>query len=115
VATQPFRVIPNELTRPGQCVLSVKGMITAGSAGAFQDAILASNAPALILDLSEVASIDSMAIGALVRAFVACNRTKRKLALVGLNHRVKNVLQLTGVDALFDTYATVAEAERGLS
>ena len=37
------------------------------------------------------------------------------MALVGLNHRIQNVLHLTGVGPLFDTYATVAEAEAGLS
>lgn len=56
-----------------------------------------------------------MAIGALVRAYVACNKAGRKLALVGLNHRVANVLRLTGVDSLFATYSDVAEAESVLS
>jgi hypothetical protein len=34
---------------------------------------------------------------------------------VGLNHRVRNVLQITGVDPLFDIYAAVADAEASLS
>jgi anti-anti-sigma regulatory factor len=36
------------------------------------------------------------------------------LALVGLNHRVHNVLHLTGIAPLFDTYDSVSEAEAGL-
>jgi anti-anti-sigma factor len=52
-----------------------------------------------------------MAVGTLVRTFVSCHKSGRKLALVGLNHRVRNVLQITGIDPLFDIYATVAEAE----
>ena len=55
-----------------------------------------------------------MAIGALVRAYVFCNKSGRKLMLVGMNHRVRNVLHLTGVDSLFDTYASIAEAESAL-
>jgi len=57
----------------------------------------------------------AMAVGALVRAFVSCHKSGRKLALVGLNHRVHNVLHLTGIAPLFDTYATVSEAEAGLA
>jgi anti-anti-sigma factor len=55
-----------------------------------------------------------MAVGALVRAFVSCHKTGRKLALVGLNHRVHNVLHLTGIAPLFDTYDSISAAEAGL-
>jgi len=65
--------------------------------------------------LSEVPSLDSMAVGALVRVFVSRQKAGRKLAFVGMNHRVRNVLRITGVDPLFDTYTAVAEAEAGLS
>ena len=95
-------------------ILEVTGSITSSTSDAFQDAVKRVSAPCLILDLTGAPSVDSMAVGALVRAFVTCNRSGRKLALVGLAHRVQNVLQLTGVAPLFDTYATVAEAERAL-
>lgn len=114
MSTQPFRVMPQPGGRAGQNVLNVTGSITMTSAAAFQDAVNAAKAPRLIIDMTEVPSIDSMAIGALVRVFVACNKTGRKLALVGLNHRVQNTRRITGVEALFDTYATVREAEAGL-
>jgi anti-sigma B factor antagonist len=71
-------------------------------------------APRLIVDLSEVPMMDSVAIGALVRAFVSCHKSGRKLALVGMNHRVQNVLHITGIAPLFDSYATVAQAEEAL-
>jgi anti-sigma B factor antagonist len=96
-------------------ILSVKGAITHSTSPAFQEAARATTAPLLIIDLSEVPSVDSMAVGALVRAFVSCNKSGRKLALVGVNHRIRNVLQLTGVDPLFDMYTTIPEAESALS
>jgi anti-sigma B factor antagonist len=101
-------------SKAGVQILRVKGALTHISSSAFQEAVSAATAPCLILDLSEVPSVDSMAVGALVRAFVSCNKAGRKLAFVGLNHRIKNVLQLTGVDPLFDTYATIAQAEAAL-
>ena len=38
----------------------------------------------------------------------------RKLVLVGLNYRVRNILQITGVDPLFEIYATIADAQGAL-
>ncbi|HTW25024.1 MAG TPA: STAS domain-containing protein [Candidatus Baltobacteraceae bacterium] len=96
-------------------ILSVKGAITHGTASALQEAVNAAPAHGLIIDLSEVPSVDSMAVGALVRVYVSCTKAGRKLALVGLNHRVRNVLQIVGVDPLFETYASVPEAESSLT
>jgi anti-sigma B factor antagonist len=114
VDAQPFRVIPQPSGRQGQSVLSVTGSITTTTAPAFQEAVASASALRLIIDMTAVPSIDSMAIGALVRVFVSCNKAGRKLALVGVNHRVQNTLRITGVEALFDTYATVPEAEASL-
>jgi anti-sigma B factor antagonist len=97
-------------------VLHVTGALTYSAAPAFQEAVrAAATVPFVIIDLSEVPSIDSMSIGALVRAYVSCNKSGRKLLLVGVNYRVRNILRLTGVDSLFDTYSTVSEAESTLS
>jgi anti-anti-sigma factor len=110
-----FRVISQPCSRAGQQILVLKGAFTSGASGIFVDAVAAADAPRLILDLTDVPMVDSMAVGALVRAFVSCHKTGRKLALVGLNHRVHNVLHLTGIAPLFDTYASVSEAEAGLA
>jgi anti-sigma B factor antagonist len=93
-------------------IMHLGGTITFSNSTGLQDAVAKATAPRLILDLADVPSLDSMAVGALVRAFVTCNKPGRKLALVGLSHRVRNILQLTGVDPLFEIYATVTEAEQ---
>jgi anti-sigma B factor antagonist len=95
-------------------ILEVIGPITSSTSQAFQDAVKRVSAPCLILDLTGVPSVDSMAVGALVRAFVTCNKSGRQLALVGLSHRVQNVLQLTGIAPLFDTYLSASQAEQAL-
>ena len=89
--------------------------MTSASAAAFVEAIAAVASSRLILDMTDVPFVDSMAVGSLVRAFVSCHKTGRKLALVGLGHRVQNVMHLTGIGPLFDVYATVQEAEAALS
>lgn len=111
MSLEPFRVLPQASSRAGQQILLLKGAFTSTSSSVFTDAVAASEAPRLIVDMSEVPMLDSMAVGALVRAFVSCHKSGRKLALVGLNHRVQNVLHLTGIEPLFETFATVAEAE----
>ena len=115
MAGESFRVAGRAGANDSVHILCVQGAITYATSPAFQEAILAASAPRLILDMTEVSSVDSTSIGALVRAFVSCNRSGRKLALVGLNHRVRNVLQITGVDPLFDIYATIPEAESALA
>src|SRR6202161_4174400 len=112
---EPFRVVTQPGTRDGLQVLALRGALTSTSSPAFTEAVMGVAAPRLILDLTGVPTIDSVAIGALVRAFVSCHKSGRKLALVGLNHRVHNVLHLTGIAPLFDTYATISEAEAGLA
>ena len=114
VTHEPFRVVQQPSTKEGQTILTLKGAMTSGSAAAFVEAIAAVASPRLILDMTEVPFVDSMAVGSLVRAFVSCHKAGRKLVLVGLNYRVKNILQITGVDPLFEIYATIADAQGAL-
>lgn len=114
MGTEPFRVIPRAGSREGAHILELKGAFTSSSSPLFNDAVIGVAAPRLIVDLSEVPMMDSVAIGALVRAFVSCHKSGRKLALVGMNHRVQNVLHITGIAPLFDSYATVEQAEEAL-
>jgi|HubBroStandDraft_1064217.scaffolds.fasta_scaffold94652_2 anti-sigma B factor antagonist len=114
MSPETFRVVSQPSSRAGLQILQLKGPFTSGASAIFVSAVAAADAPRLILDLTDVPMVDSMAVGALVRAFVSCHKTGRKLALVGLNHRVHNVLQLTGIAPLFDTYESISAAEAGL-
>jgi anti-sigma B factor antagonist len=110
-----FQIAGRAGANAGVHILSVKGAITHATSSALQEAVNAASARGLIIDLTEVPSVDSMAVGALVRVYVSCTKGGRKLAFVGLNNRVRNVLQIVGVDPLFDIYPTVAEAESALN
>ena len=114
MVTEPFRVFAHPGSREGLHILVLKGSFTSSSSPLFNDAVAGVAAPRLIVDLSEVPMMDSVAIGALVRAFVSCHKSGRKLALVGMNYRVQNVLHITGIAPLFDSYETVAQAEEAL-
>jgi anti-anti-sigma factor len=98
-----------------QHVLCLRGPVTLETVSVFQEAVRAALAPALILDLTEVPFVDSSALGAFVQVYVSCQRTNRRLALAGLTHRVRGLLQISGLDLLFVIFPTVAEAEQTLA
>jgi anti-sigma B factor antagonist len=114
MSTQPFEISRRAGSLATVQIITVKGAITFSTAPQFQEALAAATAPRLIVDLSETPSLDSMAVGTLVRGYVSCQKAGRKLVLVGLNYRVKNVLQITGVDPLFEIYPTITEAQAAL-
>ena len=101
-------------SRAGQHILKVSGPIKYGSLEPLQAAIQSASAHALILDLTDVPYMDSSAVGVLVQAYVSCRKAQRKLALVGMSGRVRNVLHLASVDILFTTFDSLPEAEEAL-
>lgn len=115
MSPEPTTVEGRAGARAGQHVLRVTGPITLEAVAAFEDAVRAATDPALIIDLTEVPYIDSAALGALVHAHVSCQKAGRRLALVGLRHRVKAVMQLTRIDLLFTAFETLGEAEQALA
>jgi anti-sigma B factor antagonist len=100
---------------PGQRVIALTGVLTISTLFAFQDFVHADKSEALIVDMSGVPYIDSAGLGSLISAYVSREREARKLALAAVNERVKTVMTVSGVDQLFQTYASVSEAEKTLA
>jgi len=115
MTSEPFRVTAESKAAMDLRILKAKGAITYASSPVLVDAVMGASERRLIIDMTEVTSVDSMAVGALVRAYVHCQKSGKGLALVGLTLRVQNVLKLTCIDPLFDTYASLAEAEEELA
>ena len=67
---------------------------------------------ALILDFTAVPLVDSAGIGALVGAYVSRQKDGRTLALVGVNQRIHNALEVTRVESLFRFFNSVVDAEQ---
>jgi anti-sigma B factor antagonist len=59
----------------------------------------------LIADLAAVTFMDSTAIGALVQLHNAANEDGKRLVLVSVAPRVLRVLEITGLDTVFDIAA----------
>lgn len=97
-------------------VIDAAGRITLGEgASAFRDIIRDLSAKGnkkLLLNLSEVSYIDSSGIGELVSGFTTVTNHGGVLKLVGLNKRVKDLLQITKLYTVFEAYDDEAEAIR---
>ena len=82
---------------------------------AFQDAIREETAAALIIDMTEVARIDSAGLGSLVQAYLSSRNAGQRLALVGVNQRVRALLQMTKLEQFFPIFESRGEAEQSVS
>ena len=96
---------------PGHRVMKLAGPLVLKNIFEFQPAVRAEAVPLLVLEMAEVPYVDSAGIGALVNVHVSCQRAGRKLALVGVNKRSRDVLAITQVESLFRFFDTVEQAE----
>lgn len=108
----PLQIEDLSGSREGIRVLRLSGPLTLANVFGFQAKVRADISRALILDFTAVPLADSAGIGALVGAYVSRQKDDRTLALVGVNQRIHQALEVTRVENFFRFFATVAEAEQ---
>lgn len=96
---------------PGQRVVCLRGNLSLQTVPSFLKIVREENAPAIIVDFTDVNILDSAGVGALIQTHVACTRTQRRMALTGLSQRIESVLEVTRVRNLFPIFDSVADAE----
>jgi len=101
--------------REGESVLRCVGPLIMETLFAFQNAIIKETAAALIIDMTEVPRIDSAGLASLVQAYVSSRSAGRRLALIGVNHRVRALLQMTKLERFFPIFESRGEAEQSVS
>ncbi len=69
----------------------------------------------VVLNLANVSFIDSTGVGELIRLLTTAIRGQRTIVLAGLTGRVRDVLQITKLATVFDTYDSAIEAADALS
>ena len=108
---QPLKVENVDGSHAGHRILRLTGPLTLSNLFEFQALVRAEKAPVTIIDLTNVPYIDSAGIGSLMGAHVSRQKDGHSLALVGVNKRVKDTLEVTRVFQFFSVYPSVAEAE----
>ena len=96
-------------------IVDISGKITLGDGG---DAILKDKMRSLIqqghkkllLNLGEVSYVDSAGLGEIVQAYATVNKDGGKLKLLNVTKRIKDLLSITKLLTVFDTFDSEAEA-----
>lgn len=100
-------------------VVDVAGRITLGEgSSAMRDTLrdmVAKNQKKILLNLGDVTYIDSSGIGELVSGFTSVTNSGGQLKLLGLNKRVKDLLQITKLYTVFDVHEEEASAIRSFN
>jgi anti-sigma B factor antagonist len=99
-----------QIERLDHGVLSFRGPLTMENVPPFLNAVRREGAPTMILDFSGVPYLDSSGLGCLVSAYTSCSKAGRRVALTGVNQRVRKVFEITKVEQLFLMFPTLADA-----
>ena len=98
----------------GVSVLDVSGKIVLGEGdGQIRDRIkdlLADGQRRILLNLGEVNYVDSAGLGALISSYTTTKRQGGQLKLVNLTRRIQDLLAITKLITVFETYDNEAEA-----
>jgi anti-sigma B factor antagonist len=105
----------SQRTVQGVCVLDIDGPITLGADGSEKlgdkvRSVLQSGEKRVLLNVGAVAYIDSAGLGELVNAFTTVKKQGGALKLVGVTKKLKDLLVITKLATVFDSYDTEAEA-----
>lgn len=94
-------------------VLSVDGEINFNSSPDFRKAflkVLDSKAKKVVINLSNVAYVDSSGLATLVEALQKIKGASGKLRLTNLSAKVKSLFEITKLEKLFEIFLTEEEA-----
>ena len=95
-------------------ILDLKGKITLGEGDeVLRDRIsglLGQNRKKLLLNLAEVPYIDSAGLGEVVRTYTTVSRQGGQLKLVNLTKRITDLLMLTKLLTVFETFEVEQDA-----
>ena len=95
-------------------VVDLKGKLTIGEGDELLrekiNSLMQQGHTNLLLNLAEVPYADSAGLGEIVRTFTTVKHQGGTLKLVNLTKRIKDLLTITKLLAVFDTYESEAEA-----
>jgi anti-sigma B factor antagonist len=100
-------------------VLDLKGKMTLGEGDELLkdkiNSLLAQGRKQLVLNLEGVPYIDSAGLGEVVRTYTTVSRQGGSLKLLNLTKRIEDLLSITKLLTVFDTFDTEAEAVKSFS
>jgi anti-sigma B factor antagonist len=100
-------------------ILDIKGKILIGEGDdALRDAVtrvVKSGKTRIALNLAEVPYVDSAGLGEIVRCYTTVSREGGKLKLINLTKKIQDLLAITKLLTVFETYENEEEAVRSFA
>ena len=100
-------------------VLDLKGRITLGEGDELLkdkvNSLLNQGAKKIVLNLADVPYIDSAGLGEIVRTYTTVSRQGGSLKLLNLTKRITDLLSITKLLTVFETFDSQDEAVRSFS
>src|SRR4026208_2039106 len=100
-------------------VLDVKGKVTRGEGDEMLkdkvNSLVNQGHKKIVLNLAEVPYIDSAGLGEIVRTYTTVSRQGGSLKLLGLTKRITDLLSITKLLTVFETYDNEADAVRSFA
>ena len=100
-------------------ILDLKGKITLGEGDELLkdkvNSIVSQGRRKIVLNLAEVPYLDSAGLGEVVRAYTTVSRQGGSLKLLNLTKRITDLLSITKLLTMFDTFDSEDEAVRSFS
>jgi anti-sigma B factor antagonist len=97
--------------KEGTLILTLDGPFTLANIFQLQSELRTLKAACLIMDLTSVPYMDSAGLGVVMNCFVSAQDNGRKLLLVGVNDRVRALLEMTKVDSVLRLCDTIEAAQ----
>jgi len=99
-------------------VIELQGEVDGDVADSVKDtitSIVAGSRMRIVLDMSNVSSIDSQGLELLLWVRQYCQQNKTQLKLAGLDENLEKILEITGLHTDFDRHTELAEAVRSFA
>ena len=100
-------------------ILDLKGKITLGEGDELLkdkvNSIVSQNHRKIVLNLADVPYLDSAGLGEVVRAYTTVSRQGGNLKLLNLTKRITDLLSITKLLTVFETFEAEDEAVRSFS
>ena len=95
----------------GAKILKLSGPLTIQTLFDFQQMVRGETAKPIIVDISQVAYMDSAGLGCVIAAYTSCQRNKRAFGITGITERIRMLFSLTHVDRLLPCFDSLEAAE----
>ena len=103
----------------GIAILDLNGSLTLGPLlvsvrNAAREALGTAGVAGLVLDMNQVASVDSSGLGELTIVYSSANRHGCPMLLTGVSASLRKMLQMTHLDAVLESEEDLTKAKRKL-